>query len=128
MEVAPTSCLVFGGCLALQRGAQAAAGDDVPVSLLCLPRGLQGETTRGCSEAAGLWDPMRVSPDVVARVALGQHWTSVGPVSPFRGWSEKELQSPMLPGMLGGWAHASGRVVPLLGVCAGFNLKKWSAA
>lgn len=39
----------------------------------------------GCSEAAGLWDPMRVSPDVVAHVALGQHWTSVGPVSPFRG-------------------------------------------
>lgn len=46
MEVAPTYCLVFGGFLALQRGAQAAAGDDVPVSLRCLPRRLQGETTR----------------------------------------------------------------------------------
>lgn len=43
MEVAPTYCLIFGGCLALQRGAQAAAGGDVPVSLL---HGLQGETTR----------------------------------------------------------------------------------
>jgi len=56
-----------------------------------------------------------VLPVTDSRVALAHHCPSVGPVSPFRGWSRRRL-SPM--------PQDAVRAVPLLGFHVGFNLEK----